>query len=584
MEKQISKLNKDELLAQLETWFTNASTFDKTWKDKSREMYSWYHGHQWTAEDIEVLQERNQAVTTFNHIAPTIDSIIGGERVNRPKIRMAGRTADDEQVAEVKTNLYEYIQYSTKTDDEFDKAILDCLVAGRGTIYINPTVGENNNSKILHQFIDFRDMFIDPLSRRDDLMDARYVSYAVFVDEDVLAKNFKDYIPVQDGTPRAFGFDGSSEDDLWYENNTRNRPRMITTWYADENGDISVAIWIKGKMLYSKKNPYKMNRYPYMQLTYKRDMDNTPYGLVNTMVSAQEEINKRHSKALHYLNSSQVLAEENAFKDIEQAKKTLAMPNGVTILSDGALAESRVQIVPTAQLAQSQIEMMQIAEQKLLSSAGINQAYIGQTGQYQSAKSMNISINSAQNTLIPFLNKVRIARFNLAEITMKLVPEFMREKQLLRILNVNGSYSFMPVNQIQALDDGTLAKINDLTIDDVDVIIEDAPRGLNEKEEQFNQLLTIQGQTSKPIPMEILLRYSSLKDKYQLAKELEQYNAMEAQMQQAQQIIMQLQEQIKQLGGQVQQQQSVIVQTQTARQVEKEVNKQKEQLGFGGLL
>ena len=55
-------------------------------------------------------------------------------------------------------------------------------------------------------------------------------------------------------------------------------------------------------------------------------------------------------------------------------------------------------------------------------------------------------------------------------------------------------------------------------------------------------------------------------------------------MQQAQQIIMQLQEQVKQLGGQVQQQQSVIVQTQTARQVEKEVNKQKEQLGFGGLL
>lgn len=584
MKTEISKLNKEELLSQLESWFQDASIYDKTWKDKSIEMYSWYHGHQWTADEIDTLKSRNQAITTFNHIAPTIDSIIGGERINRPKIRMAGRTLDDEQVAEVKTNLYEYICYSTKTDDEFDKAILDCLVAGRGTIYINPVVEEDGNAIIMHQWIDYRDMMVDPLSKRDDLVDARYVTYAVYVDNDILAKNFKDYVPEEDGTPKAFSFDSSSEDCMWYENNNRNRPRMITTWYADENNNINVAIWIKGKLLYSKKKPYQMNRYPYMQITYKRDLDNSPYGLVKTMISAQEEINKRHSKALHYLNSSQVLAEENAFKNIDEARKTLAMPNGVTILSDGALAENRIQIVPTAQLAQSQIELMQIAEQKLLASAGINQAYVGQAGQYQSAKSMNMSINSAQNTLIPFLNKVRIGRFNLAEITMKLVPDFMHKKQLLRILNVNGSYSFMPVNQMQVLDDGTITKINDLTVDDVDVVIEDAPRGLNEKEEQFNQLLTIQGQTSKPIPMEILLRYSSLKDKYQLAKELEQYNAMEAQMQQAQQIIMQLQEQVKQLGGQVQQQQSVIVQTQTARQVEKEVNKQKEQLGFGGLL
>lgn len=584
MKKDISKLNKEELLSQLESWFQDANTFDKTWKDQSREMYSWYHGHQWTGEEIDTLKERNQAVTTFNHIAPTIDSIIGGERVNRPKIRMAGRTLDDEQVAEVKTNLYDYIQYSTKTDDEFDKAILDCLVAGRGTLYVNPIVNEDGSSKILHQFIDYRDMIVDPLSKRDDLSDARYVTYAVYVDNDILAKNFKEYIPEEDGTPKAFSFDSSSEDCMWYENNNRNRPRMITTWYADENGDISVAIWIKGKILYSKTKPYDMNRYPYMQITYKRDLDNAPYGLVRTMISAQEEINKRHSKALHYLNSSQVLAEENAFKDINEAMKTLAKPNGITILSDGALAESRVQIVPTAQLAQSQIEMMQIAEQKLLASAGVNQAYVGQAGQYQSAKSMNMSINSAQNTLIPFLNKVRIGRFILAELTMKLVPQYMREKQLLRILNVNGSYSFMPVNQIQALDDGTIAKINDLSSDDVDVIIEDAPRGLNEKEEQFNQLLTIQGQTQRALPMEILLRYSSLKDKYQLSKELEEYYAQEAKMMQMQQYAQQLEEQVKQLGGQIQQQQSQIIQVQTAREVEKNVNKQKEQLGFGGLL
>jgi hypothetical protein len=162
---------------------------------------------------------------------------------------------------------------------------------------------------------------------------------------------------------------------------------------------------------------------------------------------------------------------------------------------------------------------------------------------------------------------------------MKLVPDFYTDERMIRILQPNGAYAFMPVNQNVLLDDGTIAKMNDITNQDVDIIIEDAPRGLNEREEQFMQLMQIQGQTSRPIPMEILLRYSSIRNKHELSNELQQHYGMEGQLQQAQGYIEQLQQQIQQLGGQVQQQQSQIVQVQTARQVEKEVNKQKEQMG-----
>jgi hypothetical protein len=576
-EKDISKQNRSELLESLESWFSDSVLFDKNWKDISKEMYKKYHGTQWTEEEREVLRQRKQALSTFNHIAPAIDSIVGGERMNRPKVKMAGRTLDDEQLAEVKTNLYDFIQYNSKTDDELDKMIIDCLVAGRGTMYIEPKIYEDK-SEILHQYMDYRDVFIDPLSKRDDLNDCRYVHYAVFVDEDILDKNFSKFKKEEQVSENIYSFESSSEDEMWYEHNNRKRPRLITTWYMDEKGDTSMAIWVKGKILYSKKKPYELNEYPFVQITYKRNLDNAPYGLVKSMVSAQEEINKRHSKALHYLNSSQVLAEENAFVDWEEAKKTLADPSGITKLQDGALGEGRVQVMPTAQLADAHIKMMQIAEQKLLSSAGINPAYVGQSGQYESAKKANLSINQAQNTLIPFLNKVRIARYLLAEKTMKLVPEFFTDEQLVRILNEDGSYGFMPINSIQVLDDGTLNKINDITADDVDVIIEDAPKGLNEKQEQLQMLLQIQGQTSRPIPMEILLRYTDLKDKHQLSKELEKHYSMEAQLQQAQQVIEQLQQQLQQAGGMLQQKDSQITQVQSARAVDKEVSKAKEKL------
>jgi hypothetical protein len=577
-DKNISKQNQKELLESLESWFSDCVSFDKEWKDKAKDMYARYHGTQWTSDEISELKDRKQAVTTFNHISPAIDSIIGGERQNRPKIKMAGRTLDDEQVAEVKTNLYDYIQYNSNTDDELDMVIKDCLVAGRGTMYIEPSIDKDEKADIRHSWIDYRDMFIDPLSKRDDLRDCRHLHFALFVDEDIVDKNFRKYNPDEDGHGEIYSFETSSEDELWFEKGNRKRPRLITSWYMDEKGDISMCIWVKGKILYRKKKPYELNKYPYVQITYKRNLDNAPYGMVKSMLSAQDEINKRHSKALHYLNASQVLAEENAFVDWNEAKKTLAKPDGITKLQDGALAEGRVQILPTAQLADSHIKLMQIAEQKLLSSAGINPAYVGQSGQYESAKKSQINISQASNTLVPFLNKLRIFRWELADKTMKLVPEFFTDEQLVRILNPDGSYAFMPVNEVVILDDGTLTKVNDITVDDVDIIIEDAPKGLNEKEEQFMQLMQIQGQTSRPIPMEILLRYSSLKDKYSLAGELEQYYGMEAQLQQAQQQMEAMAKQIQDLGGVIDQQQNNIVQINTARQVEKEVNKKKEKL------
>jgi hypothetical protein len=575
-ENKISKLQGEELLNKLEEWFVDATTWDKTWRDNSKVWYDYYHGRHWTSEEIQALEERGQAVTTYNHIKPAVDSVIGSERQNRPKVTMAGRTLDDQKLAEAKTKLYDYIQYNAKTDDETDKMVKDAFVTGRGWMSIYPEV-DRDYSDIIHSFVDYRDMFIDSLSKKDDLTDCRFLHNAVYTDSDIIAEQFPEF--KEDSAPEGFmGFESSSDDEMWFHNNSRKRPRLINTWYRDEMGDVHTVIWVKGQILFEKKKPYSCDRFPFVMYTVEKDIENMPYGIVKPMISAQDEVNKRHSKALHYLNAKQVLAEEDAFVDWAKAKKNLAKPDGIVMLADGALSSNKVQVIDNTALASTHIQMMEIAKSNILSTAGLNSSYVGQSSQYESAKKANISISQAQNSIVPILNKLRIARFELAYITMKLVPDFYTQERMVRIIEPNGEYAFMPMNQITLLDDGTVAKLNDMSVDDIDVIIEDAPRGLNEKEEQFAQLLTIQGQTSRPIPMEILLRYSSIKDKYQLATDLENHYKVEAQLQQAQQAIEQLQNQIKQMGGQTQQLQSQIVQTQTARAVDKEVSKAKEKL------
>jgi len=219
--------------------------------------------------------------------------------------------------------------------------------------------------------------------------------------------------------------------------------------------------------------------------------------------------------------------------------------------------------------------MMEHAKSQVMAMAGINASFMGQGGQYESGKAGQSNIAAAQNVLVPMLNKIRIGRYRVAKITMQLVPDFYTDERLIRITGVNGAYSFMPVNQVQQLDDGTLVKFNDISSDDVDIIVEDAPSSLNDRTEQFNQLLSIQGQTGRPIPMEILLRYSGLKDKYQLASDLEAHYKVEAKVEEAQGYIQQLEQQLQGMGGEINQVKSQLVQANLARAVDKEVSKAK---------
>lgn len=577
-DKKLSKLKKEEVLTFVTSAFESAVDWDKEWRESSRENYSYYYGDQWTSEEIANLEERAQAVSTYNHIKPAIDSIVGGERKNRPKIMMAGRTPDDHSIAQAKSDMYSYISYNTRSDDELDAVIRDALVTGRGWMHIFPEMLGEEFKDVVHARIDYRDMFVDGLSKRDDLSDARYVHQAIFTDDDIVKSSFPNY--KGEAQENIGGFESSSDEELWFENANRKRPRLINTWFRDESGQVYSVVWVKGQILSFDKSPYRYNGFPYVQYTIDRDLDNFPMGKVAGMISAQDEVNKRHSKALHYLNAKQVWAEEGAFVDVADAKKTLAKPDGITLFTDDSLREQRVIAVDNIALANTHIQLMEHAKSEVLALAGINAGYVGQSGNYDSAKKTQMNIAQAQNVLVPMLNKLRIARYQIAYITMQLASDFYTEERLVRILLPNGKYAFMPVNQPQADVNGYISIFNDLSKDDVDIIIEDAPASLNEQEEQLMILLQIQGQTGQPIPPHILLRYTKLRDKEQLSEELQLHNQMEQKLQQAEQMIMQQQEQIKQLGGHIKVQQNNLIQTDAARKVEKEVNKQLKEYGM----
>ena len=68
---KLSKLNIANLENELTNWFTHDSSWDTVWREQAKEWYDYYHGRHWKPEEVEALEARGQAVTTYNFIKPT---------------------------------------------------------------------------------------------------------------------------------------------------------------------------------------------------------------------------------------------------------------------------------------------------------------------------------------------------------------------------------------------------------------------------------------------------------------------------------------------------------------------------------
>ena len=75
--------------------------------------------------------------------------------------------------------------------------------------------------------------------------------------------------------------------------------------------------------------------------------ENQRYGMVRGLISMQDEINKRRSKALHLLSVRQVVAEQGAVQDVDKARREVAKPDGYIEIMPGL----KFEIEQTADLA-----------------------------------------------------------------------------------------------------------------------------------------------------------------------------------------------------------------------------------------
>lgn len=409
-------MEKNETLALVKGLYENALRHPAytAWREEAKLAWDFYDGSQWAPDEVAKLAELGQPAIVINKIAAKIDNIAGTEVAGRTRLAFRSRSgqAQEEQAAQVLTDVMSYVAERTELPQEVSSAFRAGLVSGIGWLDVGAQEGVAG-PEIFIRAEDELSVVWDPFSRAADLSDARFVARERWLDEAMVRQLFPETADAmlaalrQTGLPQRLGGWQNAAAEVGYYDERRGMYRVVEVQHkttqkvwqvqhlkghithhtnrtearkaATESVGAQVlgAVWqprvvvtyFAGEtLLASQGMEDAQGQFTLLPYVYKRHKaDGRPYGLVRGAIDPQRELNKRRSKAMHLLNTAQVIADVDAVEDPALLAREAARPDGLILKRAG----KDLRIIRNSDLAASQVAVMEQAGRDIQDVLGV---------------------------------------------------------------------------------------------------------------------------------------------------------------------------------------------------------------------
>lgn len=511
------------------------STIDE--RQFSERDRDYYDNIQWTDEEIAILKKRKQPIVTANKIKGKIDYLVGHEIRTRTDPKAFPRTPKEEQAANAATDALRYVSDASRFAQTKTKVWENVLIEGFGGCIVRCKHGKTK-VEITPQWIPWDRLFRDPHSRERDFSDATYKGIVTWMDYDDALRKWPDASEALEVTlsqSNSQTYDDRPKHRIWADGK-RKRVRVVEIYYRHD-GVWWQAFFTEGGLLSGNEPCEYLDQdsepeCPLILTGGYCNRENERYGVVRTLISLQDEMNKRRSKALHLLSVRQVIAEKGATDNVARAKSELAKPDGYIEVVPGM----RFEIAETADLAQGQFQLLALTNQEM-QEQGANAALLGKDQNAPSGRAILANQQGGQTELAPLLDGLRDWQRRVMEQCWNRIRQYWTAETWIRVTDDENNLKWVGLNVPQVAQtaygpqqvgvDNAVAELM------VDITIEEAPDTANIQAEQFEQL-TQMVTAGIQIPPDVVIEASSLRNKDALLERI-RGNPEQQQQQQAQQ-------------------------------------------------
>ncbi len=546
-------------LETLRTMAEGASDLTQEARTASEKCRDYYDNHQWTAEEIATLRKRRQPPITFNRIQRKIDAMVGIEQKSRTDPRAMPRNPQDEDAADIATKALVFVDDVTRFDQKRSLSFENLLIEGYGGCEV---IVEQKRGKfeIVVNRIRWEEIFFDPHSREKDFSDAGYMGSMKWMTLDTALSLYEGVYKGEGDletllkTGMSAAANGETYEDrpykqaFWADGRSK-RVRVAQMYYKHKNVWY-LAIFCGGGTIINAPSPYMdedgQPTNPMVLMTAYIDRENRRYGLVTSMLGAQDEINHRRGKALHLSTQRQTQTVKGAIST-EVLKRELAKPDGNVELDIDAIQGAReagvpaFQILQTNDMAAAHFQLLQEAKNEI-DMIGPNASLLGQLQGDQSGRAIMAQQQAGMAELSPIYDSLRDWTMRCYRQMWMRIRQFWTEERWIRVTDESQAPEWVALNKagpmqvVYGMDGMPMLQQsqpeNAVAQMDVDILIEDAPDYVTLRQEEFEQLAQM-AQQGMPIPPEMLIEASSIRNKKRVLEMLEEQKAQAAQGQQA---------------------------------------------------
>jgi hypothetical protein len=555
--------------------------------ETAKKCDAFYRGNQWDAADVAVLDDEGRPALTINTILPTINTVLGEQSTRRADVNFKPKGNGTQELADVLNKLYIHIADTNKLDWLESTVFADGLIQDRGYFDVRIDFTDHIQGEVRISTKDPLDILIDPDAKEYDPKTWNEIFETKWMSLDEVEEQYgqepADKLRVAAEYGNTMGQDSVEYEETRYgdtytgveynqgsttnpeENRQMRAVRVIERQYyqlkecsyyvdavtgdmrqvpgnwgerkkkkfADEYGlemitrldrKVRWTVTADKVVLHDDWSPYEcFTIVPYFPY-WRRGR---PFGMVRNLISPQEQLNKISSQELHIVNTT-----ANSGWIVETGSL-----NGMTAddleehgAETGLVLEYNRGSSPPAKIPPNQIptgldRLGQKAATNIKTISGISDAMLGT----DSPEVSGVAIQQKQNRGVLMiqvpLDNLQKTRQYLAEHVLRLIQAYYTEERLIQITDETDPMKpEVPIVVNQVTPEGDI--INDLTLGEYKVVVGTMPARDNYDEVQFAEAISLR-QVGVPIPDDLIVDYSHLAKKGQVAQRIRQMQGME---------------------------------------------------------
>ena len=475
--------------------------------EEQKQSRHYYHGAQWTPEEIEVLRKRRQPVITFNRINRKIDSIVGMVQRLRQDPKAYPKNPRNADGAEIATQAVRSVLEANEWQFLDPYCAGQAGIEGIGGIELKLIEGDHEDPDVGMDFVYGDDWFYDPRSRKPDFSDARHHGLAKWLDVEAAIELFPDREEELRTLMVETGFDLTTHADIEYKwiYVNEKRLRLVEHWYR-HRGKWYWAFYCSMILLAQGVSPFLDERNKpmsrFVMFSAAVDHDGDRYGFVRTLKGPQDETNQRRSKALFMSNVTRLIAQKGAVDSVETARREYARPDGYVEFNMGF--DPPKPDDTTADLAQ-QLSLMQDARQEIDSFVNINPALMGTNVDDHSGVAINLLQKAGIAELGAYLRNYRAWKIRVYKTIWNIVQRTWQAERWIRVSDNQGLAQFLQINGMELDEWGQPLLINAIGALNVEITMDEGPDVENLMQDTYNSI-----KDDPTIPWQIKLEFMPL--------------------------------------------------------------------------